>query len=79
MKLFKGRVNRVRIIHFSDIIPVHFCHPHIQLVTAGLMLQQLTYFLKINDLTTGGKLTLVREKVTFSQLPCAELKASIFH
>lgn len=38
------------------------------------MLQQLTYFLKINDLTVGGKLILLREKVTLSQPPCAELK-----
>lgn len=38
------------------------------------MPQQVTYFLKINDLTLGGKLILLREKVTLSQLPCAELK-----
>lgn len=38
------------------------------------MRQQLTYFLKINDLTMGGKLILLRKKVTLNQLPCAELK-----
>ena len=44
------------------------------------MPRQLTYFLKINDLTTGGKLILLREKVTLSQLPWAERASmSAFH
>lgn len=38
------------------------------------MLQQLTNFLRINDLTMGGKLIFLREKVTLNQLPCAEFK-----
>lgn len=38
------------------------------------MLQQLTYFLRINDLTVGGKLILFKEKVTLSEPLYAELK-----
>ena len=58
VKLFKGTADRVRIIPLQTSSLYLLCRPHIQLVAAGLMLQQLTYFPHIDDLTMGGKLIL---------------------